>query len=235
VKVFEPKHGGRGGTARRAARLTLDGEMIGEVYHAFDLLLEDDDAGHQIDRKVSGMAVRHNRLTMVLTPFRNDSLKVVDLKVNAENKRTLVDVLRAGRREGVVFKKLDAPYVPGRIENLKKATAVKVKFYSEATFAVIAWNDGKSSIQIAATSDDGISLIPVGNVTVPEKYVTQIHMAMGNGKESRALVRVRYLYATPAYVLYQPNLDPDDNMCVVRDDTNEVMRRSDLKLEGKEE
>jgi bifunctional non-homologous end joining protein LigD len=215
VDAFKPKRD------RRTPRLTLDGEMIGEVYHAFDLLLEDDDAGKEIDRKLVAMNVRNYRLAMVLKPFLNASMKFVGLVVPVDGKRMLVSQLRAGRKEGVVFKKLDAPYVPGKVENLAKATAVKVKFYSEGTFLVIAWND-KSSVQIAAYDDQGIETIQVGNVTVPAKYVDQINEAMGHEvKGKRVLIRVRYLY-------------PDDAGCVVRDSWDQVARRSDLKLEGKD-
>jgi len=228
VDAFKPKRGGR------AARLTLDGEMIGDYYCPFDLLLEDDDAGHQIDWKASTMIVRHNRLMTALGPFRCDAIRPVQIEVRPESKRTFVALLRNTRKEGVVFKKLDAPYVPGKVENLAKATAVKVKFYSEGTFLVIAWND-KSSVQIAAYDDQGIETIQVGNVTVPAKYVDQINEAMGHEvKRKRVLIRVRYLYATEARILYQPNLDPDDAGCVVRDSWDQVARRSDLKLEGKD-
>lgn len=234
VEVFKPKRGGRSGPARRTPRLTLDGELIGDVYHAFDLLLEDDDVGKQIDRKPVATNVRHYRLVTVLQPFINDSMRIVDLVIPVEGKRALAALLRVSRKEGVVFKKLDAPYVPGRTENLGKATAVKVKFYAEGTFEMIAWND-KSSVQIGAASDNEI-YVPVGNVTVPEKYVAQINEAMGHEvRRKRVLIRVRYLYATPAYILYQPNLDPDDNGRVVCDDTDQVTLRSNLKLEGKDE
>jgi len=209
--------------------------MIGDVYHAFDLLLEDDGVSKEICLKARTAANRHYRLVTVLKPFLGDSMKVVDLVVPMESKRTFVALLRNTRKEGVVFKKLDAPYVPGKVENLAKATAVKVKFYSEGTFLVIAWND-KSSVQIAAYDDQGIETIQVGNVTVPAKYVDQINEAMGHEvKGKRVLIRVRYLYATEARILYQPNLDPDDAGCVVRDSVDQVTRRSDLKLEGKDE
>lgn len=115
--------------------------------------------------------------------------------------------------------------------------AVKVKFYAEGTFLVIAWND-KSSVQIAALEDSRMDRlpVPVGNVTVPAKYVAQINEAMGHEVvRKRVLIQVRYLYATPAFILYQPNLDPDDSGRVVRDDTDQVTRRADLKLEGKDE
>jgi bifunctional non-homologous end joining protein LigD len=229
VAAFKPKRG------RRAPRLTLDGEMIGDVYHAFDLLLEDDGVSKEICLKARTAANRHYRLVTVLKPFLGDSMKVVDLVVPMESKRALVALLRNTRKEGVVFKKLDETYVPGKIENVGKAMAVKCKFYAEGTFLVIAWND-KSSVQIAAYDDQGIETIQVGNVTVPAKYVDQINEAMGHEvKGKRVLIRVRYLYATEARILYQPNLDPDDAGCVVRDSVDQVTRRSDLKLEGKDE
>jgi len=210
--------------------LVLDGELVGEKYHAFDLLEEGNEDGTVADLTKDGASLRHERLMLACAPYVGTALGVVPLVTGRKDKAALVERFRKGRKEGIVFKKLGAAYQPGRIETLFKAIAVKCKFYSEGTFLVIAWND-KSSVQIAALEDG--RTVTVGNVTVPEKYVAQINEAMGHDAvRKRVLIRVRYLYATPARILYQPNLDPDDNGRVVRDDMDEVTLRSDLKLEG---
>lgn len=212
--------------------LVLDGELIGETYHAFDAL-GIGARGSTYDIRQKGAHERHLLMCEQLLNVKGGYVKIVHLVRDRNGKRRLVNNLIAGRREGVVFKMLAATYEAGRIENIAKAIAVKCKFYAEGTFVALGWND-KSSIRIAATPDDGTSLIAVGNVTVPKKYVAQINEAMKK-KRKRALIRVRYLYATPSYILYQPNLDPDDTGCVVRDDTDQVTRRMELKLEGKDD
>jgi hypothetical protein len=69
-------------------------------------------------------------------------------------------------------------------------------------------------------------LIPIGNVTVPNKYADQI--AEGG------VVQVRYLYATPGRQLYQPTLDPSSGS-IRRDDKKPAeCLLSQLKYEGQD-
>lgn len=203
----------------------LDGELVGTTYHMFDVLA----AGPNLseDHRQYSIGKRCGVLDLIVISADNDLVKRVPLIEGTRDKRKLVSSLKEGCKEGVVFKKLDAPYVPGRIENLKKALAVKVKFYAEGCFQVIRWNSGKSSIEVGAYDADE-NLVSVGNVTVPAKYAKQI----GDGD----VVRVKYLYATSADQLYQPRLDPDDAGHVTRDDVDRKdCLIASLKHEGKEE
>ena len=221
--AFKAKRGGRGGSARPIPRLTLDGELVGTTYHAFDLLLEADDIGKQIDRKSNPVNVRHYRLTTVLRLFLCESVKTVDLMVSTANKGLLVTRLQTERREGVVFKRLDAPYEPGRRENVAKAIAVKVKFYATISAIVMWWTD-KSSVEVGLK--DGPSVMSVGKVTIHAKHVDKI--SMGN------IIRLKYLYATSAKQLYQANLDPTADGKVIADQLVPDPI-ADLKFEGKGE
>jgi bifunctional non-homologous end joining protein LigD len=192
----------------------FDGELVGEIYNVFDM------TANSVDFKMERCDFRHEHLVSRLTPQAH--IRIVPLVVGAEKKRALVEKLRAGRKEGVVFKMLNAPYEAGRRPNLKRAIAVKVKFYAEMAVEVLRWND-KSSVEVAAL--DGGRLVSVGNVTVHEKYVGQI--AAGT------VIRVKYLYATEAKKLYQANLDPTDDGSVVADQVaaDPIGR---LKFENKE-
>lgn len=216
----------------KLAAVTLDGEMIGDVYHVFDAL-----EIHGKDMTMLDTEARHRALSAYHREYKwwtEKIVRLVPLVFGPDGKRSLISELRDRRREGVVFKKVDATYEPGKVENLKKATMVKVKFYSEATLMILGWTD-RSSIRVGAFSDDN-KIVLVGNVTVPEKYVAQVNEALGSVTgRGGPKVRVRYLYATPNYILYQPTLDPDDNGCVIRDDVNGPDLRSSLKLEGVEE
>ena len=75
--------------------------------------------------------------------------------------------------------------------------------------------------------NDGNTIF-VGNVTVPDKYRPQIEVG--------GIVSVKYLYATDASILYQPNLCPDDNGDVMRDDIpHDDCSIDQLKYEGKDD
>lgn len=195
-----------------------DGELVRGRFHVFDAMRNGTG-----DLRGRGMAERHAHAEALASRLPS-AVSIVPFVTGAKAKRSLVERLRADRKEGVVFKKIDAPYEPGRRTNLAKAIAVKVKFYAEASLRVICWN-GKQSVKLGAR--EGCETVFVGNMTVPEKYNDQINAG--------DIVRVRYLYATEANKLYQPNLDPDGNGEVVRDDVLDADALSSLKHEGIED
>jgi bifunctional non-homologous end joining protein LigD len=94
------------------------------------------------------------------------------------------------RAEGVVFKRIDAPYTAGRPAS--NGDVLKFKFYATATLSVIAVN-GKRSVQLGASTAHGWEF--VGNVTIP---------ANQSIPEALDLVEVRYLYRYPNGSLFQP-------------------------------
>ena len=195
-----------------------DGELVRGRLHLFDAMRNGTG-----DLRGKGMALRHEYADAVAFSAPT-VISIVPLVTGTAAKRALVEKLKADRKEGVVFKKIDAPYEPGRRTNLAKAIAVKVKFYAEASLRVICWN-GKQSVKLGAR--EGCETVFVGNMTVPEKYNDQINAG--------DIVRVRYLYATDKNRLYQPNLDPDGNGEVVRDDVLDADALSSLKHEGIED
>lgn len=205
-------------------KATLDGELIGENYHAFDAMAVVGDL-----REVR-FGKRHDAL---LENFHDkfEHVKVVPRVFGKKDKQRLVDDLQKRRKEGVVFKLLGGLYVPGKVENEAKAHCVKVKFYAEALLKILHLND-KQSIEVAAFDDKAKKAgawVSVGNVTVATKFLAQVRQG--------GMVRVRYLYATDANRLYQPNLDPTADGVVVADDVvaANATRVHELKHEGKEE
>lgn len=181
----------------------FDGEMVGDVYNDFDMTMNSISADFKRER----CDYRHERLASRLANRPMAHVRLVPLVVGAGQKRALVESLRANRKEGVVFKRLDAPYEAGRRPSLGKAIAVKVKFYAEIAVEVLRWNKDKSSVEVAAL--DSGRLVSVGKVTIHNKYVSQVVPGV--------VVRVKYLYATEAAQLYQANLDPTDDGSVVAD------------------
>lgn len=191
----------------------LDGEMVRDNYNIFDLV-----EYNGKDYRSSPLVDRYEAFT--ITPFKH-----IPLITGEKGKRELVKELKEGNKEGVVFKRLDGIYTPGKVDNIKKAFAIKVKFYAEGSFIVNAWND-KNSVSLLAINANG-EQVHVGNVTVPVKYISQVRPG--------SIISVKYLYATDASILYQPNLNPDDNGIVVRDDLSySDCVISQLKYEGKD-
>lgn len=212
-------------TVAECGPFILDGELIGDTYHAFDLL-----EANEEDHREKPYIDRYSTAGEVVEAINDHVVQLVSFAVSTAEKRKLVDELRAGQKEGIVFKKLyDSPYLPGKVASLKKAEQVKVKFYAYGEFLTLGWND-KQSLQLGAVVGGGDSaVVGVGNVTVPDKYVDEI------GTAARKVIRVRYLFATAANKLYQPTLEPDDTGAVICTDHDwKDCPLSQLKHEGKD-
>lgn len=167
----------------------LDGELVGEVFHAFDQLEED-------NRDWRGRPYRE-RLNILghLLPtegeFASPALRVVPLAQGVKEKRALLERIRAQRGEGVVFKHLEAPYVAGRPAS--GGPQRKFKFTASATCRVAARNGAKRSVSLELIDAD--RWVGVGNVTIPANYSVP---------EVGTLCEVEYLYAFKGGSLYQP-------------------------------
>lgn len=201
----------------------LDGELVGEIYHVFDVI---ESASFKDEMPYSARA----DAAMYLAGLsKSPNVRGVPLAVGTCEKRELLAKLRKGKKEGIVFKLLAAKRVAGKIDNLKKALAIKVKFYKEMDCVVISWTD-KSSIEVGAYEGPiGSPLVSVGKVTVPAKYVKQVKVG--------GVARISYLYGTtPGRQLYQANLDPDDAGIFMRDDVlAKDCLMSAMQFEGKDE
>lgn len=202
------------------SKAVLDGELIGDVYHAFDLL---ELVG---DWRATRFGKRHDALLEHFAGLKN--VRLVPRVFGMVEKTFLASDLRIRRKEGVVFKLLGGCYEPGRRENLKKAIAVKIKFYAEIAARVLGWHKAKKSIEVGAYDPETKKMVSIGWVTVPAKYEDQIKGGVGG------MVRVRYLYATPGKQLYQAQLDPTADGSVLAD-TGLADPITSLKYEGKGE
>ncbi len=166
----------------------MDGEAIGDTYFAFDLL------------ELSGTKCHTRpfqaRLEMLSALIRTGvgSIKLVPAYHSPEIKRAEFALLKKAHAEGVVFKRVNAPYTPGRPAS--GGPQLKFKFVATGSFIVAGINAAKRSIGIDALNTLGQPQY-VGNVTVPP-----------NQKMPRvgALVEVRYLYAFREGCLFQPVL-----------------------------
>jgi bifunctional non-homologous end joining protein LigD len=155
----------------------IDGELVGETLHAFDVL------------ELEGKCLRGIPVERRLSFLSDFSHKSICVAPNAlgEEKRKLHRKLKKEGGEGIVFKRLGSKYSVGRPAS--GGNYLKFKFYSTASCVVSNVNQKRSvSLEMACGT-------PVGNVTIPVNYEVP---------KKGDIVEVRYLYAYKGGSLYQP-------------------------------
>lgn len=164
--------------AAGVASATIDGELIGETLHAFDLLeLNGQDlSGEQALIR----AARVIDLLGALPP----GFAVLPLASTAGSKRALYERVREAGGEGVVFKRCRAGYSGGRPAS--GGNALKFKFTESATCRVIEASSSKRSVALELIDTDSGLWTFVGNVTIPPNHAIP---------SAGAIVEVSYLYA----------------------------------------
>jgi bifunctional non-homologous end joining protein LigD len=168
------------------ADFIIDGEAVGDCLHVFDLL-------------------SHNGSDLRSLPYRDRYLQLMDIIISNAlrgirlvatafmpgQKRAFMEGYRAERKEGVVFKNIEAPYTAGRPNS--GGSQLKLRFTESASFIVSQIN-GKRSVALMLLNDG--RLVPAGNVTIPPNH---------DVPPIGAVVECRYLYAFPeSGVIYQP-------------------------------
>lgn len=162
----------------------LDAEQVGDHLFVFDALRI---AGQDLRAASYGTRRRNYEILLGGLIGCGNAVSAVETAVSAEEKRALYDRLRATRKEGIVFKRVDAPYEAGRLD-----TQVKIKFLESATVQVASTHPSKRSIGVQVFDAVG-GAVPLGNVTVPANHAMP---AVGQ------IVEVEYLYCVKS--LYQP-------------------------------
>jgi bifunctional non-homologous end joining protein LigD len=179
-----------------------DGESVDDVYHAFDLLVlngEDIRPLRYYDRLTS--------LMNLLASSQHRFIKYTETAFTTKQKTALLKRLKAGNREGIVFKRLDAPYIPGKPNS--GGSQLKHKFYATLS-AVVAKINIQRSVEVRLLNGEGWN--NVGNVTIPANHSIP---KVGD------VVEIRYLYAhTQSRILYQPTYlglrdDVEQHECVM--------------------
>jgi bifunctional non-homologous end joining protein LigD len=189
-----PKH--LAGFLSRFPLCNFDGELVGAVYHIFDLLQYN-------GRTLTKAGLSHRLILLDKLPLTGPG-RLVRSASTIISKLLLFDLVRRKGGEGVVFKRIDAPYQPGRPSGL--GDWLKFKFVHDATCRVSGVNQRRS---VALTVRDAFGCWqPVGNVSVP---ANQPIPAVGD------FVEVRYLYAYRGGCLAQPVLKGIRRDCVERD------------------
>lgn len=175
--------------------LLLDGEAVGDTLFAFDIL-----RFGKMNAAIMPFQDRHQLLTSFFTrPPSGEfmsAVRVAPLALGSEAKLALYQRLHAAKKEGIVYKHLEAPYQPGKPSS--GGTQFKFKFVQTCTCLVIEDNRsrGKRSVELGMVGNpqtDG--LVRVGQCTIPPNKEFPKVMT---------LCDVRYLYAYPGGCLIQP-------------------------------
>lgn len=160
----------------------VDGELVGENYHIFDLL-----SFNNVDKRQE--TAQH----------RYELLKATDLGKYAvptyftyEEKLKAFNDLRANKKEGAVFKQVKSAYVSGRPAS--GGSQLKCKFWDSATVYVSAISTAKRSVSVCVFCDEHPNAIDMGKVTIPPNY---------DVPEVGDIVEVEYLYCNVGGALYQ--------------------------------
>lgn len=168
------------------ADVVIDGESIGDIFYAFDLLELDGE-----NLRTWPYRKRLTELMNVLFKVQQRTVKLVETAFRVEQKEVMLEQLRKGKREGIVFKLLQAPYAPGRPNS--GGSQLKHKFVATLS-AVVSKINQRRSVEIRLLDNDGWQI--AGNVTIPANHTIP---TVGD------VVEVQYLYAhRESGVLYQP-------------------------------
>ena len=173
-----------------------DGESIGDDYHAFDLLEHNGDNLRPLPYRIRLVRL----VNLLLTTANHAHVRLVETAFTTVQKTELWERLRRENREGIVFKRLDAPYAPGK----PNSGGPQLKFKFVATMsAVVAKINVQRSVEVSLFN--GRSLVSCGNVTIPANHSIP---SVGT------IVEVRYLYAyRDSLALHQPvYLGPRDDV-----------------------
>jgi bifunctional non-homologous end joining protein LigD len=142
---------------------TLDGECIGDHFIAFDVLERNgEDIRHQ------SFKTRHVALLSLTTIPWLECIHFAETAFDMAAKAAMLERLRKEGKEGVVFKKIHAPYIAGRPSS--RGDNLKLKFYETASFIVSKVN-GKRSVGLILFN--GEKVVPVGNVTIRQTMTFQ--------------------------------------------------------------
>jgi len=172
--------------ARIQRDLVFDGESVGDTFHVFDLLELDGE-----DLRPRPLKQRLLELINVLASAQCPNLSMIHTTFSTGDKTRLFEEIRQGRREGVVFKRIDAPYVPGRPNS--GGNALKHKFTATLS-AVVDRLNAQRSVSLKLRGARGWQT--AGNVTIPANQPLP---------QAGDVVEVRYLYAfQESGVLFQP-------------------------------
>lgn len=172
----------------------VDGEVMrvdGEVtYWLFDVL---EFAGDDVSSEP--YSKRFERLCDEIEPGLVEPARVLETAFTTAQKRSLYATLQQRGAEGIVFKRLDAPWSAGR-----GTTQLKCKFIASADVVLVENAGNAYRMQV----HDGRRFVDVGKVFSGTTNESRAFLDKELGKGRRVVAEVRYLYATDDKQLFQP-------------------------------
>lgn len=177
--------------------MVFDAEGFDSHVVAFDILEHNGK-----DLRSLGFMERHKALVDAVNKF--PSVRISPVAVTSKEKLALLARIESEKGEGIVFKRAEAAYEPG-----KGDSQLKFKLYDETSAIVIKINN-KRSVEVGVLDESG-SVVSVGNVTIP---------ANAEIPTAGDIIEVRYLYAYAGGSLYQPTFlkprsDLTENDCLL--------------------
>jgi len=165
-------------------RLELDGELVGDTYHIFDVL-------HNGDQSFLTEPYQRRYAHLKQLPLTSP-LDLITGVMLPNDKAAAFARLKAAGVEGVVFKDVWSRYMPGR--PARGGGQLKYKFVSSVSCLVSAHNT-RRSVHLALI-DETQRVVSIGNVTIPANQAVPA---------LQSVIEVRYLYAMPdSHQLIQP-------------------------------
>jgi bifunctional non-homologous end joining protein LigD len=125
----------------------IDGECIGDELHVFDLLMRNND-----DWREQAYSRRAAELMNVLGSGNQRHIHFAETAWKRREKAAMLDGLRGQKKEGIIFKRLDACYTPGRPNS--GGTQLKHKFYAMCS-AVVARLNPQRSVELRLLNGNG--------------------------------------------------------------------------------
>lgn len=184
------------GRARSETAFVIDGELIGETFIVFDILVLN---GADLWKETA--AHRATTVTQIFGKKQTAILPILTAYGTREKRALYRSVFERGM-EGVVLKKANAAYSPGRPNS--GGPALKYKFVNTASVICTGQHGNKSSFEMALADGSGIGTCTVPpNKTMPEP---------GSVVEVRTLYRhsVNGKLIQPVFLRIREDVDPSD-------------------------
>ncbi len=170
----------------------IDGEAVGDKLYVFDILhyqAVNYNAGNIRNWEYSA---RLEVMSIIKQKLLGSAVELVRTVTIEKDKETFLAQIKSEGKEGIVIKRLDAPYSAGRPSS--GGNQLKYKFTETISTIVLAVN-AKRSVSIGLINDSG-KVVNSGNVTILPNFPIP---AVDD------IIEVRYLYAHPqSGKLYQP-------------------------------
>ena len=192
--------------------LVLPGESMDDQHMAFDVLQHGkEDLRKKPYSQRLGVLMSLNSPSE-MSPFSLDGscIHVIDTWFKPSDKRREFERLKATGAEGVVFKRLDAPFTSGRPNS--GGPQLRFKFKKTASFVVLKINQKRSvelGLFVSEENLPAMQLVSAGNVTIPANH---------DIPREGDVVETEYLYAfresgsvyQPVYKGLRDDVDPQE-------------------------